>query len=247
MTNDLPLMPKATAVWLVDNTTLTFRQIAEFCGMHELEVAGIADGEVAVGIKGFDPVQNNQLTAAEIKRCEEDPVGRLSLVKRSVAPPPKKKAPRYMPTSKRQDRPRAIAWIVRHHPEVENGVIAKLLGSTKPTIESIRNRTHWSIANLEPLDPVALGLCSQIDLDAAVAEGQAKKAKLHPPIPGSEKSGLMTTIESLAQADEPVKAPEPSAAFLEDPRAKEDEDDAPLGKDYDPDTFFNLPKSGQDD
>ncbi|MEM1382492.1 MAG: cell cycle transcriptional regulator TrcR, partial [Pseudomonadota bacterium] len=118
--SELPLMPKATAVWLVDNTTLTFRQIAEFCGLHELEVAGIADGEVAQGIKGFDPITNNQLTADDIKRCEGDPVGRLTLIRRDVAPPQKRKAPRYTPVSKRQDRPAAIAWLVRYHPELED-------------------------------------------------------------------------------------------------------------------------------
>lgn len=263
MTDTLPLMPKATAVWLVDNTTLTFRQIAEFCGMHELEVAGIADGEVAVGIKGLDPVQNNQLTADEIKRCEGDQVARLRLLRRSVAPPPKKKTPRYVPVSKRQDRPAAIAWLVRYHPEIETSQIAKLVGSTKPTIEAIRNRTHWNSANIQPVDPVALGLCTQIELDAVVGRAQAKKAKrLEEMAPGESRS-LMSTEESLGlpegaggaehelEPEAEAAAAEPSAEFLSlgDPRG-EDEDDAsgfPADETMDPDALFNLPKSGSSD
>jgi hypothetical protein len=177
MAEKLPLMPKATAVWLVDNTTLTFRQIADFVGMHELEIAGIADGEVAGGIKGLDPVANNQLTADEIKRCEADPLTRLQLKKREVAPEPKRKGPRYTPVSKRQDRPAAIAWLVRYHPEMEDSQIAKLIGTTKPTIQAIRSRTHWNSANIQPIDPVALGLCTQIALDEAVRVAAEKKAK----------------------------------------------------------------------
>ncbi|MEM0942802.1 MAG: cell cycle transcriptional regulator TrcR [Pseudomonadota bacterium] len=240
MSDDLPLMPKATAVWLVDNTTLTFRQIADFCGMHELEVSGIADGEVAQGIKGFDPVQNNQLTAEDIKRCEGDPIGRLKLVRRAVAPPPKRKVPRYTPVSKRQDRPAAIAWLVRYHPEMENNAIAKLVGSTKPTIETIRNRTHWNIANIQPVDPVALGLCRQIDLDAAVQKAAEKKARLAGQNQPVETQSLMPTEESLKPAPSLV---EEAAAFgLDDPR-----DDEPAPADVDPDALFNLPKRSGDD
>ena len=248
MTETLPLMPKATAVWLVDNTTLTFRQIADFCGLHELEVAGIADGEVAVGIKGLDPVQNNQLTAEEIRRCEADPNARLRLVQRRVAPPPKKKAPRYVPVSKRQDRPDAIAWLVRYHPEIENAQIAKLVGSTKPTIESIRNRTHWNIANIQPVDPVALGLCSQTELDEAVARAQEKKTKRAEPA-GAEPKGLMPTEESLHDAGEAYAAASGTDPLgLEDAdRAEgEDEDDRDPAV-LDPDALFNLPKdAGRD-
>jgi len=248
MSGDLPLMPKATAVWLVDNTSLTFRQIADFCGMHELEIAGIADGEVAVGIKGFDPVQNNQLTAEEIARCEADPLARLTLIKRDIAPPPKRKGPRYIPVSKRQDRPAAIAWLVRYHPEIETAQIAKLVGSTKPTIESIRNRTHWNIANIQPVDPVALGLCSQGDLDAAVEKAAAKKAREKAPVPTSEeRMTLLSTDESLAGSEEPV-APEsrPSSkekpTNLDDPRGEPD----PLEEaDLDPDALFNLPRESK--
>ncbi|MEO0622078.1 MAG: cell cycle transcriptional regulator TrcR [Pseudomonadota bacterium] len=242
MADLLPLMPKATAVWLVDNTTLTFRQIAEFCGMHELEISGIADGEVAIGIKGLDPVQNNQLTAEEIKRCEADSLARLKLRRRAMAPPPKKKAPRYVPVSKRQDRPAAIAWLVRYHPEIETSQIAKLVGSTKPTIEAIRNRTHWNSANIQPVDPVALGLCSQVELDAIVGKAAEKKAKreeeMGVPAP---VEGLMPTEESLADA-----LPEPNAAFTEMPPAEDDPDALPDAA-LDPDALFNLPKAGPAD
>ena len=154
----LPLMQKATAVWLVDNTTLTFRQIAAFCGLHELEVNGIADGEVAQGIKGFDPIANRQLTAEEIRRCEADPKADLRLMRNPAAEgEAKRKGPRYTPLSKRQERPAAIAWLVKFHPELSDGVIGKLVGTTKPTIQSIRDRSHWNIANIAPVDPVALG------------------------------------------------------------------------------------------
>lgn len=247
MSEDLPLMPKATAVWLVDNTTLTFRQIADFCGMHELEVSGIADGEVAQGIKGFDPVQNNQLKAEDIQRCEGDPIARLKLIKRQVAPAPKRKVPRYTPVSKRQDRPAAIAWLVRYHPEMENSAIAKLVGSTKPTIESIRNRSHWNISNIQPVDPVALGLCRQIDLDAAVQKAAAKKAQ-QTGVPEGAPVSLMPTEESLApgafDTDEPQPFGENSVFGLDDPREK-DEDETP--KDYDPENLFNLPKAKEGD
>ncbi|MEL6477466.1 MAG: cell cycle transcriptional regulator TrcR [Pseudomonadota bacterium] len=235
MSDDLPLMPKATAVWLVDNTTLTFRQIADFCGMHELEISGIADGEVAQGIKGFDPVQNNQLTAKDIERCEGDPIARLKLIRRQVAPPPKRKVPRYTPVSKRQDRPAAIAWLVRYHPEMENNAIAKLVGSTKPTIESIRNRSHWNISNIQPVDPVALGLCRQVDLDAAVQKAAEKKAREAGPVPSPEdRVSLMPTEESLAEP-----AGEASPFGMDDPRPAE----AEPAEDFDPDALFNLPKS----
>ncbi|MEM7178082.1 MAG: cell cycle transcriptional regulator TrcR [Pseudomonadota bacterium] len=243
MTDDLPLMPKATAVWLVDNTTLTFRQIADFCGMHELEIAGVADGEVAIGIKGFDPIVNHQLTADDIKRCEGDTLGRLKLIKREKAPPPKRKAPRYTPVSKRQDRPAAIAWLVRYHPEMENGQIAKLVGSTKPTIESIRNRSHWNIANIQPVDPVALGLCRQVELDAAVQKAAAKKASTGG-VPSVEDSmRLMSTEESLAADTKP--SDDPVSPFgLDDVAQADDEDKQP---DFDPDALFNLPKGDGSD
>ena len=158
-------MRKATAVWLLDNTTLTFRQIAGFCGLHELEVSGIADGEVASGIRGIDPIINSQLTAEEIKRCEADEQLDLQLFKNPAAVGEKKsRGPKYTPLSKRQDKPAAIAWLVKFHPEITDGQISKLIGTTKNTIKAIRERTHWNINNLTPIDPVILGLCKQIEL-----------------------------------------------------------------------------------
>ena len=162
---EYPLMRKATAVWLLDNTTLTFRQKATFCGLHELEVSGIADGEVASGIRGIDPIINSQLTAEEIKRCEADEQLDLQLFKNPAAVGEKKsRGPKYTPLSKRQDKPAAIAWLVKFHPEITDGQISKLIGTTKNTIKAIRERTHWNINNLTPTDPVILGLCKQIEL-----------------------------------------------------------------------------------
>ncbi|MGI9373837.1 MAG: DUF1013 domain-containing protein [Hyphomicrobiales bacterium] len=170
------LMPKATAVWLVDNTGLTFRQIAEFCQLHELEVKGIADGDVAMGIKGMDPVNAGQLSRDEIERAEKDANHQLELLAPKVEIPEvkTKKGPRYTPVSRRQDRPDAIAWLLRHHPEIPDSQVIKLVGTTKPTIAAIRDRTHWNSANIQPKDPVALGLCSQIELDAAVRKAAEK-------------------------------------------------------------------------
>jgi hypothetical protein len=172
---DRPLMPKATAVWLVDNTGLTFEQIAEFCGLHPLEVQGIADGEVGAGIRGLDPVAGGQLTREEIERCQKDPKARLQLARPAAAAlkPARRKEPRYTPLSKRQDRPDAIAWLLRHHPELSDQQICKLLGTTKATVNAVRERTHWKSAEIRPRDPVLIGLCSQLDLDAAVIEARA--------------------------------------------------------------------------
>jgi hypothetical protein len=166
-----PLMPKATAVWLVDNTALSFEQIAEFCRLHPLEVKGIADGEVAAGIKGMDPVSSGQLTRDEIAKAEADPNHRLKLAVSQVRLPEvkRRKGPRYTPLSRRHDRPNAILWLLRNHPELKDAQIMRLVGTTKTTIEQIRDRTHWNSANLAPMDPVTLGLCSQIDLDFEVA------------------------------------------------------------------------------
>ncbi|MDE0114261.1 MAG: DUF1013 domain-containing protein, partial [Albidovulum sp.] len=148
---DRPIMAKATAVWLVDNTTLTFAQVAEFCGLHILEVQGIADGEVAIGIRGFDPVANNQLEYSELEKGQNDPDYRLNLKPNPNAGTPKgKRISRYTPLSKRQDRPAAIAWLVKYHPELSTAQITKLIGTTKPTIDSIRNRTHWNISGIQP-------------------------------------------------------------------------------------------------
>ncbi|PSM18161.1 MULTISPECIES: DUF1013 domain-containing protein [Nitratireductor] len=168
MANQL-LMPKATAVWLVDNTAMSFDQIAFFCHLHPLEVKAIADGESAQGIKGMDPITTGQLTRDEIARAENDPNYRPKLSEPKVRIPEKKRrGPRYTPLSKRQDRPNAILWLVRNHPELKDAQISRLVGTTKSTIEQIRNRTHWNSANLQPMDPVTLGLCSQIDLDLEV-------------------------------------------------------------------------------
>ncbi|WP_378947620.1 DUF1013 domain-containing protein [Mesorhizobium sp. ANAO-SY3R2] len=168
MANTL-LMPKATAVWLVDNTALSFDQIAQFCSLHPLEVKAIADGESAQGIKGMDPIMTGQLTRAEIAKGEADINHRLKLSDPKVrVPETKRKGPRYTPLSKRQDRPNAIYWLVKNHPELKDAQISRLVGTTKATIEQIRERKHWNMATLTPLDPVALGLCSQIDLDIEV-------------------------------------------------------------------------------
>ena len=154
-----PLMPKATAVWLVENTGLTFEQIAEFCGLHALEVQAIADGEVAAQMQGLDPVANGQITADEIKRCEADPTAHLQLSEQAQPVPlVKHKGPRYTPISKRQDKPDAIAWLLKNHPELSDGQISKLVGTTKPTIAAVRDRTHWNSPNIKPRHPVALGL-----------------------------------------------------------------------------------------
>ena len=170
--NTAPLMPKATAVWLVENTSLTFDQIADFCKLHPLEVKGIADGEVAAGIKGHDPITSNQLTRETIAQAEGNPEFKLTMAPSKVRLPEMKKTTRggrYTPLSRRQDRPNAILWLVRNHPELKDAQIMRLVGTTKTTLQSIRERTHWNSASLSPLDPVTLGLCAQIDLDNEVA------------------------------------------------------------------------------
>jgi uncharacterized protein len=172
----LPLMPKATAVWLVENTSLSFEQIAEFCGLHALEVQAIADGEVAAQMQGLDPVANGQLTTEEIRRCEADPSARLQLSDQAQpVPMVKHKGPRYTPISKRQDKPDAIAWLLKNHPELSDGQISKLVGTTKPTIAAVRERTHWNSPNIKPRHPVALGLCTLPELEEAV--NRASKGK----------------------------------------------------------------------
>ncbi len=177
------LMPKATAVWLIDNTVLTFDQVSAFCDLHILEVKGIADGDVAAGIRGADPIANGQITRAEIEKAEKNPSYNMVGVSFDATPvttsskKKKRRGPRYTPLSRRQDRPDAIAWLVRNHPEVSDPQISKLVGTTKPTINSIRDRTHWKTATINPTDPVSLGLCSQMDLDSAVKIAAEKLAK----------------------------------------------------------------------
>lgn len=177
-----PLMPKATAVWLIEKTSLSFEQIADFVGMHPLEVQAIADGEVAQGIVGFDPIASGQLTREEIARCEGDPARRLVLQESAIVlPKPKAKGGRYTPVSKRNDRPDGIAWLLRNYPALPDTVVAKLLGTTKDTIAKVRDKTHWNSANIKPRDPVILGLCSQGDLNAAVAAiGGGEPVEPHP-------------------------------------------------------------------
>ena len=169
-------MPKATAVWLIENTVLTFEQIADFCDLHLLEVQGIADGDVASGIKGADPIAAGQLTRAEIEKCQKNSENRLHAVeKRGDLPKVKRRVgPKYTPLSKRQERPDAIFWLVRNHPELLDSQISRLVGTTKNTIQSIRDRTHWNSSFLNPVDPVSLGICSQVDLDKEVVKASKR-------------------------------------------------------------------------
>jgi uncharacterized protein len=184
-----PLMPKATAVWLVENTSLSFDQIGEFCGLHPLEVQAIADGEVALQMQGLDPVANGQLTLEEIERCQADPTARLQLAKEAVPVSiVKHRGPRYTPIAKRQDKPNAIAWIVKNHPELTDGQISKLVGTTKPTIRAVRDRTHWNTTNIKPQHPVSLGLCTLEELEAAVARAnRGKKVEVAAPTAEEEE------------------------------------------------------------
>ena len=169
----LPLMPQATAVWLVENTSLSFQQVGDFCGLHVLEVHGIADEEVATGIKGKNPIASGELTIENIRECEENNKKPLILIKSSnTTSSKKKKSPRYTPLSRRQDRPNAISWVLKFHPEMSDGQISKLIGTTKFTINQIRERTHWNIANVSPKDPVMLGLCKQNDLTSAISKAR---------------------------------------------------------------------------
>ncbi|MAB01325.1 MAG: cytoplasmic protein [Rhodobacteraceae bacterium] len=236
----LPIMAKATAVWLVDNTMLTFKQIGDFCGLHELEIQGIADGEVASGIKGFDPISNNQLDQAEIERALESPSYKLILKHNpSAEGETKKRGPRYTPLSKRQDRPSAIAWLVKFHPELTDAQISKLVGTTKPTILTIRDRSHWNISNIQPVDPVALGLCKQLELDAAVRKAAEKLEKDTDITSEEDKIKLMSTEQSLKTDEEP-KIPS-SISGLEKFSLSKDEQE---GSSVDADSLFNLPPTG---
>ncbi len=212
---DQILMPKATAVWLVDNTSMTFEQIADFCGLHPLEVKGIADGEVARDIRGADPIANGQLSREELDRAGANPKYRMVAQKSRHAEllKPVKKGPRYTPVSRRQDRPDAIAWFVRNHPEVADSQIAKLLGTTKATIEQVRSRTHWNSANIKPVDPVTLGLVGQLELDAVVRKAADKKAKEDAKrgITSPEGATLRPASETGSFEGEAVEAPEAEA------------------------------------
>ncbi len=181
-----PLMPLATAVWLVDNTSLSFKQIAEFCGLHELEVQGIADEQVAQNIVGLDPIVNGQLMLQEIERCQKDSSCRLELLKDEIPAKVRSSGARYTPVSKRQDKPDAIAWVLKNHPELSDAQICRLVGTTKPTILAIRSREHWNMSEIKPVDPVLLGLCKQVELDAAVLKAAPPKAKEEADVPAAE-------------------------------------------------------------
>lgn len=179
-----PLMPKATAVWMVDNTTLTFKQIADFCGIHELEVKGIADGEVAAGIMGVDPITSGQLTKEELDRCSKDPSAHLQIKLSSAYEAVNKgtkKGAKYTPMARRQDKPDAIYWLLKNFPDIKDSTIIKLIGTTKSTVNAIRDRSHWNMSNIRQRDPVLLGICSQVDLDRTIEkarlEGENKSEK----------------------------------------------------------------------
>jgi uncharacterized protein len=215
MTTAIPLMPKATAVWLVDNTSLTFEQIADFCGLHPLEVKGIADGEVARDIRGADPIANGQLSREELDRAGASADYRMVAQKSRHAEllKPNKKAPRYTPVSRRQDRPDAIAWFLRHHPEIADSQVAKILGTTKATIDQVRDRTHWNATNIKPVDPVTLGLVTQMELDAVVRKAADKRAK------EDAKRGVTPDGPTLRPASEAgvfEAVAEPAAAWTAD-------------------------------
>jgi uncharacterized protein len=198
-----PLMPKATAVWLVENTALSFDQIADFCKLHPLEVKAIADGDAAQGIKGLDPILTGQLTREEIEEAEADSEHRLRLADPKVKlPQPKaKRGPRYTPVSRRQDRPNAILWLIRNHPELKDSQIMRLVGTTKSTIQSIRDRSHWNAPNLQPMDPVTLGLCSQLDLDLEVQRAAKEK-------PAAPEQGVTLLPAEVTTARAPAAEPE---------------------------------------
>ena len=246
-----PIMAKATAVWLVDNTTISFKQIADFVGMHELEVQGIADGDVAAGVKGFDPVANNQLTQDEIDAAQSSPMHKLKLKFNAAAVgEEKRRGPRYTPLSKRQDRPASILWLVKFHPELSDGQVSKLVGTTKPTIQAIRERTHWNISNIQPIDPVALGLCKQTELDTAVQKAAAKKAAEGEVMSDDERRKLVSTEQSLGMEAEPrmpsaIEGLETFTLGGSMDVADDDEDDT--SDIVDADSFFNLPAGDAED
>jgi len=211
-----PLMPKATAVWLVENTALSFEQIAAFCRMHPLEVKAIADGDSAQGIKGLDPVLTGQLSRQDIERAQADPSVRLKIADPKVkVPESKRRGPRYTPVSKRQDRPNAILWLLRNHGELKDAQIMRLVGTTKTTIESIRSRSHWNAQNLQPMDPVTLGLCSQIELDIEVERAARSAPKREEGAPGA--ATLLPVQETTA--------PDAMEAFRSEPPRREEEDE----------------------
>ena len=234
------LMPKATAVWLVDNTALSFEQIAAFCTLHPLEVQGIADGDVAGGIMGVNPIQNGQLTREEIEKAEKDPNYRMKLSEPKVrVAAAKRKGPRYTPISRRNERPNAIKWLVRNHPELKDAQIMRLVGTTKSTIDSVRESTHWNSANLAAMDPVTLGLCSQIDLDLEVK----RASKGGPGVDEApEGTTLMTAEEAMARAGARGHSEGPDGEFAANDHRPEQAQD-----DFDADSVFSKLKSLKND
>lgn len=211
-----PLMPKATAVWLVENTALTFDQIADFCGLHMLEVQAIADEEVAIGMQGMDPIVNGQVTKEEIVRCEGDPSTRLDMLKSDIPQPTARGAgPRYTPLSKRQDKPDAIAWLLRHYPELSDAQISRIVGTTKTTINAVRDRTHWKGANISPVDPVDIGICTYEELLAEVQTARKRKER------AEARAAKATAKQEREAAKEGVLAgvPETAAPVAEEPAA----------------------------
>ena len=173
----IPLMPKATAVWLVENTKISFKQIADFCDLHELEVKGIADGDVAKGIKAYNPILAGQLTREEIEKCSKDANIPLILNKKDLDIKSEKKISKYVPLSKRQDRPEAVLWLTKNYPQLSDGQIVKLVGTTKNTVSAIRNKSYWNSTNLSPKDPVVSNLCSQLDIKNAIDKADRKAAR----------------------------------------------------------------------
>jgi hypothetical protein len=210
-------MPKATAAWLVENTSLTFEQIADFCHMHLLEVKGIADGDVAAGIKGMDPISSGQLTREEIQRAEKNPGFGLRIAEPKFELPvvKPKRGPRYTPVSRRHDRPNAVLWLLRNHPELKDSQIMRLVGTTKPTILQIRERTHWNASNLQPQDPVTLGLCSQIDLDAEVKKSAKRVPKVEQPAEGEEGGTLLPAADTTGYVPGGAVKPEEAESAVE--------------------------------
>ena len=213
-----PLMPKATAVWLIDNTALTFEQIGKFCSLHPLEVQGIADGEVAVGIVGRDPITNGELTQGEIARCENDSSGDLEILAAEIEVTRHHGGPKYTPLSKRQNRPDAIAWLTKYHPELSDSQICRLVSTTKPTVVAVRERTHWNMPNLKPTDPITLGLCTQIELDqaieAALRRQERKKKREEKLAAKAAKEKMMSASKSTnEESQNGLPAAQPGAAL----------------------------------
>lgn len=231
-----PLMPKATAVWLVDNTSLGFDQIADFCGLHALEVQGIADGEVAVGIVGRDPIANGELTRDELDRCQADRASRLVMLEPEIEMQQRRPGPKYTPLSKRQNRPDAIAWLIKFHPELTDAQVCQLVGTTKPTVVSVRDRSHWNTPNLKPQDPVSLGMCSQTELDSAVQAAakrlqrkEDRERRAATKVAKEKQAALEAAQEARAASAVPNADAEPASTESASETKHEDVPDTALG------------------